>query len=119
MPTQLPPILPSIRTLPLPGEAQELFSRAVSLVKQKPADFAPVGTWLDKHYCEATLRTLCERKYRRDCVNQVLSLRLNGAGNFTLSTLSTYKRRLALQQAIASGTLWHCCDQLMGETIRE
>src|SRR3954470_12348093 len=79
---------PTIRTLPLPDEAQELFSRAVSLVTQRPADFASVGTWLGKHYSASTLRTVCEKKYRHDFAYRLHLLRRDS---------HTYNRRLAIR----------------------
>lgn len=104
-----PDVIPSIRTLPLPEEFKPLFSRVVRLLKQAPGAFASVGTWLNQHYSAVTLRKLCERKYRQEFAYRLRLLRRNGTGNFALST---YKRRLALQEGCPR-------EKLMQETIDE
>lgn len=98
-------ISPSIRTLPLSDEAQELFSRAVWIVRQSPGDFALIADWLTKHYSESTLRAQCEREYRHTFAFRLWLLRRDAP---------TYHRRLAIQQGCKWGYLaWDTINEAL------
>jgi len=93
MATNTPGVHPSIRMLPLPVEAQELFSRAVQIVKSRPSDFKKVKKWLNKRYSEGDVRKRCKREYRDDFARRLQLLRLDDS--------PTYNRRLAIQGGCA------------------
>lgn len=93
----------------LPPDARVALWSACQLVQARPDDFKEATTWLKQEYSKASQRKKCEKKYRQDFARRLKLLRRNGTG---IISLSTYRRRLAIQR----GARW---EQLAWETIDE
>jgi hypothetical protein len=84
-------VLPGIKSLPIPEDAQVLFCRAVRLALARPELFKSTVTWLESYYSECVMREQRVKEYRAE-----FGLRRRNLRGGSLS----FCRRLVLRRAV-------------------